>query len=175
MTSFALTRPYERRYMLRLLSWDWLNNNWGTPAVNNKQKLYSMSLHLDGVHSSLVAKLLRQRKTNQDILQYCNKMGFSLGSLGLYAVTVFLPFIQGRDLRLSTPAPLCRDGKFYEDSVFDYLSCSHCLEQSHYSNCNVCCSGKLFLILIFIHIRYQSLPFIVNGFNQMSFKITIYS
>lgn len=31
MTSFALTRPYERRYMLRLLSWDWLNNNWGTP------------------------------------------------------------------------------------------------------------------------------------------------
>lgn len=70
-------------------------------------------------------------------------MGFSFGSLGLFAVTFFLPFIQGRDLRLSTPAPLCKDGKFYEDSVFDYLSCSHCLEQSHYSNCNVCCSATV--------------------------------
>jgi len=65
-------------------------------------------------------------------------MKFSLGSLGFFAF-VFLSFIQGGNLR----PPLCKDGKFYEDSVFDYFNCSLCLEQPHYSNCNFCCSATV--------------------------------
>lgn len=70
------------------------------------------------------------------MLQCCMRMNFSLRSLGLLAV---LSVFQGGDLR---PA-LCKDGKFYEESVFAYFNCSLCLEQSHYSNCNVCCSTTL--------------------------------
>lgn len=36
------------------------------------------------------------------------------------------------------PAP-CKDGKFYEASVFDYINCSVCTEQPHYENCHTCC------------------------------------
>ena len=39
------------------------------------------------------------------------------------------------------PAP-CKDGKFYEASVFDYINCSVCTEQPHYENCHTCCLSK---------------------------------
>lgn len=40
----------------------------------------------------------------------------------------------------SSQQPLpCKDGKFYESSVFDYFNCSVCIEQPHYENCDTCC------------------------------------
>ena len=43
----------------------------------------------------------------------------------------------------SSQQPLpCKDGKFYESSVFDYFNCSVCIEQPHYENCDTCCKSK---------------------------------
>ena len=53
-------------------------------------------------------------------------------------VIVFLSVIE----RSSQLPLVCKEGKFYEDSVFDYFNCSLCIEQSHYANCDVCCTSK---------------------------------
>ncbi|XP_078347863.1 uncharacterized protein LOC144632980 isoform X2 [Oculina patagonica] len=63
-------------------------------------------------------------------------MNSLLRTLSLSAI-IFLSSIQRGDPR----PPPCKDGnKFYEESVFDYFNCSICIEQSHYSNCDVCCT-----------------------------------
>lgn len=48
--------------------------------------------------------------------------------------------------RCESKPPLCKQGMFYEESVFAYFSCNLCVEQSHYTNCERCCgSSKLIM------------------------------
>ena len=72
----------------------------------------------------------------------------SMNSLSMYVYVAFLLSLhvqRGRgDLRL--PQVPCKKGKFYEDSVSDYLNCSVCVEQAHYSNCDLCCPSKLIVL-----------------------------
>ena len=116
------------------LDYDWLLEKGDSPILNSKYYNAYRYVYLDEVHISLHWNCLTCG-TDKEMLQCCMRMSFSLRSLGLLA---FLSVFQGGDLR---PA-LCKDGKFYEESVFAYFNCSLCLEQSHYSNCNVCCSSK---------------------------------
>ena len=64
--------------------------------------------------------------------------------------SIFLSFAQREDL-LTRP-PLCKDGKFYEDSESNYLNCSLCEEKFHHSNCKVCCSSKFLALIITTHL-----------------------
>ena len=69
----------------------------------------------------------------------------SMNSLSMYVYVAFLSLLhvqRGRgDTRL--PQVPCKEGKFFEDSVSDYLNCSVCVKQVHYSNCDLCCASKL--------------------------------
>ena len=89
---------------------------------------------------SACSKLLRFCKSHLWPFASCK----SMNSLSVYVYVTFLVSLhvqRGRgDTRL--PQVPCKEGKFFEDSVSDYLNCSVCVEQVH-SNCGLCCPCKL--------------------------------
>ncbi|XP_068760827.1 uncharacterized protein [Montipora capricornis] len=61
-----------------------------------------------------------------------------MNSCSLFAAIVLLLLITKSGV--SSPIP-CKEGKFFEDSVFDYIDCSVCEGQAHFTNCKLCCGS----------------------------------
>ncbi|XP_068761446.1 uncharacterized protein [Montipora capricornis] len=61
-----------------------------------------------------------------------------MNSCSLFVAIVLLLHITKRGA--SSPIQ-CKEGKFFEASVFDYFNCSVCEGQAHFTNCKLCCGS----------------------------------
>ncbi|CAH3015205.1 unnamed protein product [Porites evermanni] len=65
----------------------------------------------------------------------------SIPSYPFVVLVLSLTLLQKCVSRPPTRRPLCMDGKFYEENVFTYLSCSEVMKHSsHYKNYAKCCA-----------------------------------